>query len=109
MKSATRVRVGSHNIHGGLLKAKSAIGAALRNLDILALQEADVAANISFKSPFRQYVKRMDLRFLLMTLMTGANGMKSPARMMNLPPNVQGGLSRMVNGCLFDTKLESKC
>lgn len=44
------MRVGSHNIHGGLLKAKSAIGAALRNLDILALQEADVAANISFKS-----------------------------------------------------------
>ena len=42
--------VGSHNTHGGLLKAKSAIGAVLRNLDILALQEADVAANISFKS-----------------------------------------------------------
>ena len=44
------MRVGSHNIHGGLVKAKGAIGAALRNLDILALQEADVAANISFKS-----------------------------------------------------------
>ena len=43
MKSATRVRVGSHNIHGGLMKTKEAIGAAPRNFDILALQ-------ISFKS-----------------------------------------------------------
>ena len=42
--------MGSHNIHGGLLKAKEAIGVALRNFEILALQEADVAANISFKS-----------------------------------------------------------